>query len=73
MTDSAKCHVMGKISSRNRAGGGRGGNLKDEGYNTQSETVRRRIGERRIERRKSKHARGRQSQFLEKVIGEDSC
>lgn len=39
MTDSAKCHVMGKISSRNRAGGGRGGNLKDEGYNTQSETV----------------------------------
>ena len=39
MTDSAKCHVMGKIRSRNWAGGGRGGNLQDEGYNALSETV----------------------------------
>lgn len=32
----AKCHVMGKICSRNRVGGGRGGNLKDEGYSALS-------------------------------------
>ena len=36
---SGKCHVMGKIHSRNRAGGGMGGNLQDEGYNALSETV----------------------------------